>query len=105
RARIAAALTLRRGGLGRPHRRKSRSLPTVCSRDTGAPSAAYSGVDRVMKIAVGNDPRGVTVKQRRVGLLTELGHEVIDLGANSAASVDYPDYAIPVAEDVCSGKV
>jgi ribose 5-phosphate isomerase B len=58
-----------------------------------------------MKIAVGNDHRGVTVKQRLVGLLKELGHEVIDLGANSAASVDYPDYAIPVAEDVCSGKV
>ena len=58
-----------------------------------------------MKIAVGNDHRGVTVKQRLVGLLKELGHEVIDLGANSAASVDYPDYAIPVAEDVCAGKV
>jgi ribose 5-phosphate isomerase B len=58
-----------------------------------------------MKIAVGNDHRGVTVKQRLVGLLKELGHEVVDLGANSAASVDYPDYAIPVAEDVRSGKV
>jgi len=58
-----------------------------------------------MKIAVGNDHRGVTVKQRLVGLLKELGHEVIDLGANSAASVDYPDYAIPVAEDVHAGKV
>jgi ribose 5-phosphate isomerase B len=58
-----------------------------------------------MKIAVGNDHRGVTVKQRLVGLLKELGHEVIDLGANSAASVDYPDYAIPVAEDVHSGQV
>jgi ribose 5-phosphate isomerase B len=56
-----------------------------------------------MKIAVGNDHRGVTVKQRLVGLLKELGHEVIDLGANSPASVDYPDYAIPVAEDVHKG--
>src|SRR5262249_42643171 len=37
------------------------------------------------------------------GLLKELGHEVIDLGAHSPASVDYPDYAIPVAEGVCSG--
>ena len=33
-----------------------------------------------MKIAVGNDHRGVTVKQRLVGLLKELGHEVDDLG-------------------------
>ena len=58
-----------------------------------------------MKIAVGNDHRGVTVKQRLVSLLNELGHEVIDLGVNSAASVDYPDYAIPVAEDVHARKV
>jgi ribose 5-phosphate isomerase B len=53
-----------------------------------------------MKIAVGNDHRGVAVKIRLVGLLKELGHEVIDLGATSQASVDYPDYGIPVAEAV-----
>ena len=58
-----------------------------------------------MKIAVGNDHRGVTVKQRVVGLLNELGHEVSDLGASSPASVDYPDYAIPVAEAVSAGTV
>jgi ribose 5-phosphate isomerase B len=58
-----------------------------------------------MKIAVGNDHRGVTVKQRLVGLLKELGHEVDDLGASGAASVDYPDYAIPVAEGVHAGRV
>ncbi len=57
-----------------------------------------------MKIAVGNDHRGVTVKQRLVGLLKELGHQVDDLGANGAASVDYPDYAIPVAEGVHAGR-
>lgn len=53
-----------------------------------------------MKIAVGNDHRGVAVKQRLAGLLKELGHDVIDLGVNSPASVDYPDLAIPVAEAV-----
>lgn len=57
-----------------------------------------------MKIAVGNDHRGVAVKLRLVGLLNELGHEIYDLGANSPASVDYPDFAIPVAEAVSSGK-
>jgi ribose 5-phosphate isomerase B len=58
-----------------------------------------------MKIAVGNDHRGVAVKQRLLGLLRELGHEVTDLGAQSPASVDYPDFAIPVAEAVSTGKV
>jgi ribose 5-phosphate isomerase B len=58
-----------------------------------------------MKIAVGNDHRGVGVKQRVLGLLAELGHEVRDVGANGPASVDYPDFAIPVAEAVSTGKV
>ncbi len=58
-----------------------------------------------MKVAVGNDHRGLPIKQRVVGLLAELGHEVVDLGANSPAGVDFPDYAIPVAEAVSSGKV
>lgn len=58
-----------------------------------------------MKVAVGNDHRGLPVKQRVVTLLAELKHEVVDLGANSPAGVDFPDYAIPVAEAVSSGKV
>jgi ribose 5-phosphate isomerase B len=57
-----------------------------------------------MKIAVGNDHRGVSAKQRVAAVLAELGHEVIDLGARSAHSVDYPDYAIPVAEAVAAGR-
>jgi ribose 5-phosphate isomerase B len=57
-----------------------------------------------MKVAVGNDHRGLPVKQRVVRLLAELGHEVVDLGANSPAGVDFPDYAIPVAEAVSSGN-
>jgi ribose 5-phosphate isomerase B len=57
-----------------------------------------------MKIAVGNDHRGVAAKQRLAALLTELSHSVLDLGATSAASSDYPDYAFLVAEAVGSGK-
>ncbi len=56
-----------------------------------------------MKVVVGNDHRGVAVKQRIVGLLAELGHEVRDIGANAPAGVDYPDYAIPVGEAVGTG--
>jgi len=57
-----------------------------------------------MKIAVGNDHRGVAVKQRLSDMLKGLGHTVDDLGANSVASADYPDYAIPLAEAVATGK-
>ncbi|MDY3559771.1 ribose 5-phosphate isomerase B [Gemmata sp. JC673] len=58
----------------------------------------------VMKVAVGNDHRGLCVRPRVLGLLAELGHEVHDLGASGPAGVDYPDYAIPVAEEVAAGK-
>ena len=57
-----------------------------------------------MKIAIGNDHRGVGVKQRLLDMLKSLGHTLHDLGASNAASADYPDYAIPVAEAVASGQ-
>jgi ribose 5-phosphate isomerase B len=53
-----------------------------------------------MKIVVGNDHRGVAVKQRILGLLAELGHEVVDHGTNGPNSTDYPDSAILVAEAI-----
>jgi ribose 5-phosphate isomerase B len=56
-----------------------------------------------MKVAVGNDHRGLAVKQRVVGLLAALGHEVHDLGATGPAGSDYPDFAIPVGEEVSTG--
>jgi ribose 5-phosphate isomerase B len=57
-----------------------------------------------MNIAIGNDHRGVIAKQHVADLLKGLGHTVLDLGANVPTSVDYPDYAIPVAEAVATGK-
>ncbi|MFO0802304.1 MAG: ribose 5-phosphate isomerase B [Gemmataceae bacterium] len=56
-----------------------------------------------MKIAIGNDHRGVSVKQRVVGLLRDLGHEIADLGTNGSASVDYPDSALQVGQAVGGG--
>jgi ribose 5-phosphate isomerase B len=58
-----------------------------------------------MKIAIGNDHRGVSHKLRLADMLKSLDHEVHDLGASSPTGVDYPDYAIPVAEAVAQGKV
>jgi ribose 5-phosphate isomerase B len=56
-----------------------------------------------MKIAIGNDHRGVEAKERLKGVLVSLGHTVNDLGAHGPASVDYPDYALAVAESVAAG--
>jgi ribose 5-phosphate isomerase B len=57
-----------------------------------------------MKIAIGSDHRGFEVKRRLAPLLRQLGHEVLDLGPHGQESVDYPDYAFPVALAVSEGR-
>ena len=58
-----------------------------------------------MRIALGSDHAGFALKERVKAELVKLGHEVQDLGTGSAeASVDYPDFAIPVGERVASGR-
>lgn len=58
-----------------------------------------------MKIAIASDHRGVRVKDQILAYLSELGHEAVDHGPHSSDSVDYPDFASLVAEDVSRGKV
>src|SRR6185437_14133322 len=55
-----------------------------------------------MKLAVASDHAGFPLKAPVIEDLRKLGHEVIDLGTNSTAAVDYPDYAKAVAEAVLS---
>lgn len=57
-----------------------------------------------MKISIGNDHAGSDYKKAIVEFLTSNGHEVINYGTDTEASVDYPDFAHPVALDVESGK-
>ncbi|MBN2296087.1 MAG: ribose 5-phosphate isomerase B [Pirellulales bacterium] len=57
-----------------------------------------------MRIAVGSDHRGYSVRNHIIELLTQLGHEVIDVGTDSAESVDYTDIAAKAAKEVGSGK-
>src|SRR5215468_9325739 len=58
-----------------------------------------------MRIALASDHAGYTEKERLKGLLGELGVEFDDLGTVSEESVDYPDYARKVAEQVAHGRV
>ncbi|MCA9269170.1 MAG: ribose 5-phosphate isomerase B [Planctomycetales bacterium] len=57
-----------------------------------------------MRVAIGNDHRGVAAKQRLADMLAQAGHEVCDAGANGAESVDYPDIASQVAGQVAAGQ-
>jgi ribose 5-phosphate isomerase B len=58
-----------------------------------------------MKIAIGSDHRGFDAKRRIVALLERLGHECHDVGPASASSVDYPDFALQVAQAVGQNRV
>jgi ribose 5-phosphate isomerase B len=56
-----------------------------------------------MKISIGNDHAGPDYKKAIVAFLTSKGHEIINHGTDTEESVDYPDFAHPVATDVESG--
>ena len=58
-----------------------------------------------MRIALASDHAGYAEKERLKALLSDLGVEFEDLGTMSEASVDYPDYARAVAEQVAGGRV
>jgi len=57
-----------------------------------------------MKIAIGSDHGGFGLKETVLSVLRDGGHEVIDCGCNSIESVDYPDFAEQVCEQVLSGQ-
>ena len=59
----------------------------------------------LMKLAVAADHAGFPLKALIIEELRKLGHDTTDLGTNSTAPVDYPDYAQAVASAVLDGRV
>lgn len=57
-----------------------------------------------MKIAIASDHAGYPEKEQLKPLLDELGIQYDDLGTVSSESVDYPDYARKVGEEVSQGR-
>jgi ribose 5-phosphate isomerase B len=56
-----------------------------------------------MRIAVGSDHAGFTLKERVRPLLEQAGHDVVDVGTDSEESTDYPRYASQAARMVAEG--
>jgi ribose 5-phosphate isomerase B len=56
-----------------------------------------------VRIAVGSDHAGFALKAHFVGVLRSLGHDVVDLGTDSDAPVDYPKYSAAVGREIASG--
>ena len=57
-----------------------------------------------MRIVLAADHAGYVLKDELALWLREQGHEVSDLGTNSAESVDYPEYGARIARAVATGE-
>jgi len=57
-----------------------------------------------MKFYIATDHAGYAVKEFTKDVVTSLGHEIVDLGPDSADRVDYPDFAKKCAEAVLADK-
>jgi ribose 5-phosphate isomerase B len=57
-----------------------------------------------MRIALGSDHAGFTLKEDVKAFLGELGHEVVDYGTDSQQPVDYPAFIAAAAHAVGNGE-
>ncbi len=57
-----------------------------------------------MKIALACDHGGLNLKREIKKYLEDNGYETLDFGTDTFDSCDYPDFALPAAEAVASGK-
>lgn len=57
-----------------------------------------------MIVPIASDHAGFKAKELTKKMLKELGHMPVDFGTHSEDSVDYPDFAIQVAEKINSGE-
>ncbi len=57
-----------------------------------------------MRIVIASDHAAVSMKADLVQWLGEQGHELLDLGTDGDASVDYPDYGYALAQALADGR-
>jgi ribose 5-phosphate isomerase B len=57
-----------------------------------------------VKIALGSDHAGFTLKKALTGYLSAHGHEIFDCGTDSEEPVDYPPFCAAVARAVARGE-
>lgn len=57
-----------------------------------------------MRVTIGSDHAGYSLKQRLIRALRELGHQVTDVGTSSDEPVDYPPICAAVGRAVASGE-
>jgi ribose 5-phosphate isomerase B len=88
----------------------ARQLGVSLARGPSGPAVAEAGLQSGATraagpvIALGADHGGFPLKEQLKALLEELGCGVLDVGTDSTAAVDYPDFAVAVARAVADGR-
>jgi ribose 5-phosphate isomerase B len=59
----------------------------------------------VSRIAIGSDHAGYDLKQHLIGVLEAGGHQIVDVGTDSTAAVDYVPFCAAVGRAVRDGEV
>ena len=57
-----------------------------------------------MRVVIGSDHAGFELKQMLIDFIRDLGHEIVNVGTDNAAPVDYPDFAEKVGKALLDGK-
>src|SRR5439155_463788 len=79
-------------------------VATIPIRDVPSRYKSLISESYKMKIAIAADHAGYEEKEQLKPLLDELGVQYEDLGTASPKSVDYPNYASKVAEEVARSR-
>jgi ribose 5-phosphate isomerase B len=72
--------------------------------DAGWLAPAPSYIILCVRIAIGSDHAGFLLKEHLKATITQLGHQVEDLGTDSEAPVDYPPICAAVGRAVIGGR-
>ena len=87
--------------------RRGITFRTVSSHEpeaSGRPFGATDGPKESARVvAIGADHGGFELKEQLKGYLRDWGYKFLDLGTDSTAAVDYPDFAEAVANAVARG--
>ena len=81
-----------------------RIAPAADRASSGGDSGASAGIPESSRaVAIGADHGGFELKEQLKAHLRDWGYKVLDLGTDSTAAVDYPDFAEAVATAVVRG--
>jgi transaldolase / glucose-6-phosphate isomerase len=57
-----------------------------------------------MRVVIASDHAGFPLKESLEGFLSQLGHQVVDVGTHGTEPVDYPDYAEALSKALLGGQ-